>query len=152
MTKKRDRIYITAYISMSDVCFSFIVIDRYCYYLYYLSNVVSGLRSSVEKKTHRHFFCPSDPQNCRNPNRYTSSECSAWGCPNLWSAVIMRKETQKTVPVKPLKGWISAWSVRTRKPTSEVDRRDPGSSHMDWLHWSFMMRNRVTSSKPLLIF
>lgn len=39
-----------------------------------------------------------------------------------------------------------------KTPTSEVDLRDPGSSHLDWLHRSFMMRNRVTSNKPLLIF
>lgn len=38
------------------------------------------------------------------------------------------------------------------KPTSEDDLREPGSSHLHWLHLSFMMRSRVTNSKPLLIF
>lgn len=42
---------------------------------------------------------------------------------------------------------------QTKKPlTSEVVLRDPGSSHLDWLHRSFATRNRVTSRKPLLIF
>lgn len=40
----------------------------------------------------------------------------------------------------------------SRPAVSEVDLRDPGSSHLDWLYRSFMTRNRVTSSKPLLIF
>lgn len=49
-------------------------------------------------KTHRHFFCPSDPQSCHSPNRCTSSECSSWCCPDLQSVAIMR--SKKSVCVK----------------------------------------------------
>lgn len=47
---------------------------------------------------------------------------------------------------------MSACSLGARKPTSEADLRDPGSSHLDWLYRSFMMRNKVTSIKCVLIF
>lgn len=38
--------------------------------------------------THRHFSCPSDPQNCRNPSRCTFSGCCAWCSPNHLSAAV----------------------------------------------------------------
>ena len=104
----------------------------------------------IRRKTHPHFFCPSDPQSCRNPNRCTSSEWSAWGCPNLRSAAAMISE--KNVNVKVGKVGESVCSLGARKPTSEAELRDPGSSHLDWLYRSFMMRNKVTSSKCVLIF
>lgn len=126
------------------------------FYYYNHINVITGLRSSVEKKTHRHFFCPSDQQSCHNPNHYTSSVLYAWGCPSLRSAAIIRSKKKEKEKNQSL--LIKRWSVNqlvlfsARKPTSEDDLRDPGSSHLDWLYRSFMMRNRVTNSKPLLIF
>lgn len=65
----------------------------------------------------------------------------------LWSARKINKFLLKVGKVGE-----SVCSLGARKPTSEAELRDPGSSHLDWLYRSFMMRNKVTSSKCVLIF
>lgn len=55
-------------------------------------DVITLARSSAKKKTHRHFFFPSSSRSCRNPHRCISSECPASVCPNLLSAVIMKRK------------------------------------------------------------
>lgn len=89
-----------------------------------ITDKTSLVCSIVGKKTHRHFFCPSDPQSCHNPGRCTSSECSAWGCPSLRSAAITRRKRSlfiyfiKGVPINYLfilrQGtYVWCWSARS---------------------------------------
>lgn len=48
--------------------------------------VVNIERRTSKRQSYRHFFCPSNPRSCHNPNRCTASERSASDRPNQQSA------------------------------------------------------------------
>lgn len=75
------------------------------------------------------------------PLQFVQTYCVLW----LWKG-------KTSIPAQSAKGLYIGCLVRTKKPTSEVELRDPGSSHLHRLDGTFRMRNRVTSSKPFLIF
>ena len=96
------------------------------------------------------FSCPSVPQNCHNPNHWTSSQCSA--CSLNWAVEMTtrKRDTFSHFVDDTLTSYSCNLQVLT--PTSERGLRDPGSSHLDWVDRSFITRNRVTSTKLIRIF
>ena len=90
------------------------------------------------------FSCPSVPQNCHNPNHWTSSQCSA--CPLNWAIEMTTRkpDTCSHFVDITLTSWASIRLTRT-----ERERR---SSHLDWVGRRFITRNRVTSTKLIRIF